>query len=588
MSLRKGMTISRSGGRLDRVVLIDGYVDEPTCLGVPPYISIYPRYLAGAIWKNAPQTEILYQTIDQVRAAREESLNLWSRSDMLILIAGMIVPGKYLGGTPISVKEAQRFFSASSLEKVPKLLVGPWARFGCGLEGGKLALSSEILSPPFDFIIRGDAETVFADLVAADWRLESLVSDTLRSSFTDIEEYACVGARIVEQHPGYSRSHIICEIETYRGCPRFITGGCSFCVEPLYGEPQQREVSNILREIESLYDAGIRAFRIGRQADLFTYGSREMGIEEFPQPNPVTVETLFSGIRKKAPDLTVLHIDNVNPGTLVHHPDESRTIAKSIIKHHTPGDVAAFGLESLDPDVMKRNNLKVNEEEALEAVRLLNEIGGKRPPRGLPHLLPGINLLYGLPGERRQTAEYNLTFLQRLLKEDLIVRRINIRQVIGFPDTRIVDQKSKGLRQHEFFRHKKHVRETIDRTMLRKVAPLGTVIQSVFFEGIKGNHHLLRPLGTYPLLCHMPTTSIEQQSPDVFVVDHGPRSVTVLPHPLKVSSTTLAQWRVIPGIGSKRAARIRAAKSLKDSKELEASIDTPLPAWLLHSLDFNE
>ncbi|MHA2153461.1 MAG: hypothetical protein ACXAAQ_15920 [Candidatus Thorarchaeota archaeon] len=131
--------------QVDRVALVDGYVDEPTCLGVPPYVSIYPRYIAGAIWTNNPRTEILYTTIDQVRQSFQKAQQIWSKTDLIILIAGMIVPGKYVGGTPISVREARELFSVLELEDIPKLLVGPWARFGCGLEGGKLALSSDVI-----------------------------------------------------------------------------------------------------------------------------------------------------------------------------------------------------------------------------------------------------------------------------------------------------------------------------------------------------------------------------------------------------------------------------------------------------------
>jgi len=122
--------------QVQRVALVDGYVDEPTCLGVPPYVSTYPRYIAGAIWSKGSQTEILYNTIDQVRESFRRAQQRWSKTDLIILIAGMIVPGKYLGGTPISVREAKELFSAPELEDIPKVLVGPWARFGCGLEGG--------------------------------------------------------------------------------------------------------------------------------------------------------------------------------------------------------------------------------------------------------------------------------------------------------------------------------------------------------------------------------------------------------------------------------------------------------------------
>ena len=31
------------------VTIVDGYVDEPAHFGVPPYISTYPRFTAGAL-----------------------------------------------------------------------------------------------------------------------------------------------------------------------------------------------------------------------------------------------------------------------------------------------------------------------------------------------------------------------------------------------------------------------------------------------------------------------------------------------------------------------------------------------------------
>ncbi|MFX0054478.1 MAG: radical SAM protein [Promethearchaeota archaeon] len=580
------MITSGSGNELDRIVIVDGYVDEPTNLGVPPYVSPYPRYIAGAIWSRSAKTEVLYQTIDTVRRHTDPQ-DLWSTTDLILLIAGMIVPGKYLGGTPISVKEAKRFFSDARLEDIPKVLVGPWARFGCGVEGGRLALSSDVLSPPFDYIATGDPEIVSARIMDAHGDLSSVDFSSTRNALDEVEEFAKRGACVLPQHPGYSAGYMICEVETYRGCPRYISGGCSFCTEPLYGKPMQRTASDVAKEIESLYEQGARAFRIGNQADLFTFGSKEIGEEEFPKPNPDVIEELFSKVRRAAPGLHVLHIDNVNPGTIARHPHESTEVAKSIIKHHTSGDVAAFGVESVDPEVIRRNNLKADEDQVLEAVRLLNEVGGHRPEWGLPHLLPGINLLYGLPGESKKTLEYNYAFLQNLVEENLIVRRINIRQVIGFSGTRVGDTRKSKVKKHDFFQHKKQVREEIDVEMIKKVAPSGTVIQSVFMEQMEGNNYLLRPLGTYPLLCFMPSGPDPGVYADVFVVDHGPRSVTVLPYPLKAHTVSLAQWKAIPGIGSKRAARIRTEESLEGLFHLESIVGTEISPWLARALKFD-
>jgi radical SAM superfamily enzyme with C-terminal helix-hairpin-helix motif len=573
--------------QVERVALVDGYVDEPTCLGVPPYVSIYPRYIAGAIWSKTPKTEIFYVTIDQVRGSFQRAQNLWSKTDLIILIAGMIVPGKYVGGTPISVREARELSSASGLEDIPKVLVGPWARFGCGLEGGKLALSSDVLKPPFDHIVTGDPELVIAEAIESPDNLESVNLALTRKNAEEIEGFIKRGVSIVQQHPGFHNGHIICEIESYRGCPRFLTGGCTFCVEPSYGPPQQRTPTAIASEIQALYEQGIRAFRIGHQADLFTYGSKEMSEVEFPTPNPEAIVDLFSKIRTSAPDLDVLHIDNVNPGTIARHPQESKKVAKAIMKYHTPGDVAAFGVESTDPEVIRRNNLKANMEEVIEAVRVLNEVGGTRETWGLPHLLPGINLLYGLPGESKKTLEYNMDFLKQTLTEGLMVRRINVRQVIGLPGTRLEQATGKKIKRNQFFKHREEIRNTIDIEMIKRVAPHGTVIQSVFVDGDAGNSYLLRQLGTYPLLCHMPKSSGESIPQTVFVVDHGPRSLTVLPYPFRPSQASLSQWKAIPGVGSKRATRIKATESLNSIKDVSEALDMDLPDWLTRAMDFD-
>ncbi len=256
------------------------------------------------------------------------------------------------------------------------------------------------------------------------------------------------------------------------------------------------------------------------------------------------------------------------------------------MKYHTPGDVAAFGVESTDPEVIRRNNLKADANEVVEAVRILNEVGGIREPRGLPHLLPGINLLYGLPGESKKTLEHNMDFLKQILDEGLMVRRINVRQVIGLPGTGLKQDTGKRIKRNQFFRHREEIRETIDLEMIKRVAPHGTVIQSVFVDGETGNSYLLRPLGTYPLLCHMPKGTDDSTPQNVFVVDHGPRSLTVLPYPFKPSQASLSQWRVLPGVGSKRATRIKASKSLNSIKDVSDALDMELPDWLTRAMNF--
>ncbi|MFQ5885437.1 MAG: radical SAM protein, partial [Thermoplasmata archaeon] len=80
-----------------RVAILDGYVDEPSCLGVPPYISPHPRYIAGAVEDSGHAYD--YLTIDELRKGKR------IEGGLLVLIAGALVPGKYLRGMPISNRE---------------------------------------------------------------------------------------------------------------------------------------------------------------------------------------------------------------------------------------------------------------------------------------------------------------------------------------------------------------------------------------------------------------------------------------------------------------------------------------------------
>ena len=100
-----------------------------------------------------------------------------------------------------------------------------------------------------------------------------------------------------------------------------------------------------------------------------------------------------------------------------------------MVRHCTSGNVLAFGLESADPEVMRANNLNATAEETLQAIRIVNEVGRARGGSGLPELLPGLNFVIGLEGESERTLPSNLDFLRQVLREGLLLRRINIRQV---------------------------------------------------------------------------------------------------------------------------------------------------------------
>ncbi len=556
-----------------KVTILDGYVDEPTCLGVPPYISPYPRYIAGAILSYDSKTQIFYVTIDQIR--KDNSLlDVLSKSDLIIVIAGMSVPGKYLSGLPVSPNELIRILS--DLPKPIKVLCGPAARHGFGTAGGKEIRELDFVKNVFDLIVKGDGEFVVSELLKNKLNFEKVDSSLCRENAGSIRNFAIKGSKVVNQHPFFP-NYLIAEIETYRGCSRSIVGGCSFCSEPSKGLPDFRPIKDIVDEIHALYNAGVRHFRLGNQPCIFSYMAKDAGKLEFPKPNPDALEHLFKGIRSVAPNLKTLHIDNANPGIIAHHPKECEDIAKTIIKHHTSGDVAAFGVESVDPVVIKKNNLKATADEVYDAIKLLNNVGSKKGENGMPELLPGLNFLFGLEGETKKTFDLDYEFLKKILDDGLLLRRINLRQVIPIPNTKMFEVGNKIIskHKHEFQRFKRHVRENIERSMLEKMLPKNTILTNIFTEMYEGKTTFGRQVGSYPLLVGMPGVLPLNNFIDVKIIDYGYRSITAVPFPIDINTATRETIEAIPNVGKKRAIRILANRPFKNRERFLKSLDDP-------------
>ena len=534
------------------VTIVDGYVDEPAHFGVPPYVSTYPRFTAGALVDaGVPEAAITYHTIDELRDDRSKWRDV-ADADLLIYLGGMTVPGKYVGGTPAEPDEVRELAWAAD----GTTLMGGPVRFGVGEENAG-AQEMERKDLDYDFVAKGDVEAAAHDLVASG--LEGF-GDRMRDT-ADLDRWAAKGAFVVDDHPNHP-DYLIAELETSRGCAY----RCSFCTEPLYGDPSFRSAASVVREVEALYDRGVRHFRLGRQADILAFGG------DGEAPNPDALRRLYGGIRQVAPDLGTLHLDNMNPVTIVDYPEKSREAIRIIADHNTAGDTAAFGLESADPVVQAENNLLVTAEECLDAVRVVNEEAGWRPgddptdapttgdgaANRLPKLLPGINLVHGLAGEREETFEHNKRFLQRVYDEGLMLRRINIRQVMAFAGTEMSDTGAEVAHDHktQFKRYKQEVREGIDRPMLRRVAPPGTVLPDVHLEYHEGGKTFGRQLGTYPLLVAVPGERELGTTMDVALVDYGYRSVTGVPHPLDPNTASMDELTALPGVGRSTAGDI--------------------------------
>ncbi len=524
-----------------RVVILDGYVDEPSNFGVPPYISPYPRYLAGAVHEAGHEWG--YVTIDQVRAGQP------LKGGLLAVISGPIVPGKYLRGLPVSEKEILRHAGAF---EGPRVLGGPLARF---------RYFDEALTEPFDHVAVRDLDAcVYDHLTRGEW-------EDRDRTMTEWDRWAFAGSDVIRSHPDFPEPLIV-ELDTTKGCVRYVNGGCSFCIEPQYGITKFRPLEGILAEVRRLAELGAVNFRLGGQADFFSYHALGLGTSPTPRINVPALESLLRGIHEAAPRLRVLHTDNGDPAMMVAHPEEAREGLDLLVRYTSSGNLLSFGLESADPAVTDANNLNIDADGCLEAIRMVNSVGRERGTSGMPRLLPGLNFVAGLTGETRKTFDLDLAFLRRLLDEDLWVRRINIRQV------RPVRQEFEPTGLHsEFRRFKVAVRTGVDHEMLQRVIPEGTVLRDVYLEIHAGRVTYGRQIGTYPILVGLPYEMDLARFVDVTVTSHGERSVTGVEFPLDVNHASLRALESLPGVGAKRAARIVRHRPFASLGEFAAALD---------------
>ncbi|MFW6270308.1 MAG: radical SAM protein [Bacillota bacterium] len=506
-----------------KTMLIDGYLDEPSCLGVPPYISPHIRYSYGALLDSGiKEKNLSYLTIDRLRKNWQDNLNKLEDFDLVIIIAGTTVPGHYLGGKPISLTEIKEL--ASQIYYPQKVLGGPVTLIKDRIEG-------------FDHIC---GEIASFDLY------RQLTGEKIKSKEISlyINNWARIGAKLTQKHPDYP--YLVCELETFRGCPR--SHHCAFCSERLKNITYQRKPEAIIKEVKALSQAGNHFYRLGCQTDLLLYQAHHS--ENKFIPNPGAIKDLYQGIRETDPELKVLHMDNMNPATIARFEEKSREILKTITRYNTTGDIAAFGLESADPVVLKKNNIDTDPDLTFKAINIINETGGHRQD-GIPKLLPGLNFLHGLTGEREETLEYNYNFLKKVVEQGLMLRRINIRQVAtlgSYPEI--------NINQKQFKKYKEKINKNINLPLLKRVFPAGTVIKNVKTETHKGKLTYGRQLGSYPILIGIPGKLKLDQFITVRIIDHGYRSLTGLPWPFYPQKASPEQLAAFPGIGRNRAGKI--------------------------------
>ncbi|WP_234345141.1 MULTISPECIES: radical SAM protein [Streptomyces] len=494
----------------DVCVLLDCYTVEPSGLGVPPYMSTYVRAAWSALRRARPGAEVRYLTIDDVRwclaggkpevappvsdprtysatVNRERAIALLHDAEVVVVVAGDKVPSVHLHAVNGSLEEICR---ALACVRGRRYLLGPLATYAC--------ISPHEFAGLFDAVHTHSVtsgDLVVGSRVPTDYgRLRAE-----RGSFAGLVEQMC-------WRP-------IAELELYRGCTRRVF--CNFCNEPGKAPVVAfRSVEDVLEEAQQLYAAGVRHFRLGQQTCFFSYRNRD---EE-------AIRALLSGFWERCPQSVVLHIDNADP-LAVASPVGAR-IARLVAEWCTEGNCAPMGIESFDRRVIEQNHLTCTPEVLLRAVAHVNEAGAGRGPGGLPKLLPGLNLVYGLPGESHGTHIANLTWLGRILEAGYLCHRTNVRQVRPYPGTPLaaLSRREPVPSAEHFTSWKADIDHGWDRPMKERVYPLGLKIPGLQSYFVGRNGTWWRRLGSYSIqVVEEHVITPVGTAGDLTVTGHAPR-----------------------------------------------------------------
>lgn len=463
-------------------VILDCYTDEPSGYGVPPYLGVHQRYVSAAL--DYLRRKHFYITIDDLKYAKnkkkrvppgttdistlnltlnaEKALSLLRNAEIIYIIMGCFVDYEYLSALPPRASELYELLKEFKSQK--KILFY--------VLGGRKEIPQEFFKSPLYSII---------DKVVTGHSYNFLLRKEVDSFSPNYDLLAKITKRkipILEQ----IKTPRIMEIETMTGCD---WAKCSFCIERVRCLPiSYREVKDIVEEIVSLYKQGARYFRLGRNPNFYYYMRQDVS----------KIEELFYKIRTFCPDLKVLHIDNVSPHSVVT--PQGRKITEMIVKYCTSGNVAPFGVESFDPLVRKINTLNGTIDQIMKAIEILNEYGKEKGENGQPKFLPGINLIYGLPGQRPKTLEYNLYYLEQILQK-FETQRLFFRKLcppFGVSMREFISKKE----SEEYENWKEKIYNKFAIPMLKKIFPVGTILKNVRVEVWQNGDSTLRQLGTCP------------------------------------------------------------------------------------------
>lgn len=497
-------------------VILDCYSDEPSGYGVPPFLGVHQRYISGAL--DYLNRRHFYVTIDDLRYVKGKkrevlpgntnvaTVNLTNNADQTAslldgantvhIVVGCFVDYEYVSAIPPRASELYELIKDFKARKVLYYVLGGSEELPSRFTASSLfkAVDEVVIGLSYNYLLKGQTAS-FAP------------------NYGLLSEITKMGTSIIKQ---IDLPRII-EIESMIGCD---WAKCSFCIEQVRGYPVIfRKTEDIVLEVVALYNSGARYFRIGRNPNFYYYMKQDVS----------AMEALLYGIRSQCPELRVLHIDNVNPESVVT--PQGREITKLIVRYCTSGNIAPFGIESFDPVVREKNALNATVPEILEAIEIMNQYGQEKGEDGNPRFLNGINLIYNLPGQRPETHAYNLNHLSQIMDKGLQTQRLFFRRYTS--PLGISMEESKMARDREQYENwKQQIYQNYTVPMLERIFPSGSILKNARVEKWKDGNSVLRQLGTCPNRIVVKDTLLPIGSEHDIVVQNVLEHRTLLGKPL--------------------------------------------------------
>ena len=471
-----------------QVVILDCYTDEPSGYGVRPYLGTHQLHLSQVLSHRGIAHHFI--TIDDLRYAASmrgiippptdlrairnttknssQALELISTANRVLVILGCFLDYNYFSCIPPRIDEIASYLKDLSADVIAYFILGtpadsksksvlPFEGVGAFTQiqfgnAYRHANAGFPICPPSTF-------------QAPDYKLLEEISATPPDLLAQIAD------------------PVICEIETGTGCNH---PTCSFCIESQKKQRvEYRSPESIISQVKVLYDSGIRHFRLGRQPNIYSY----------QRANPNKFEALLGGIRETCPEIRMLHIDNANAIDVITPAGIQFT--KILVEYGTAGNVAPMGIESFDEKVRRVNAIRGSVDDIMRAIEIVSTHGEARGANGLPKLLPGVNLIHGLPGADDASHLENLRHLRSILDQGLMTFRTFYRKLTPATGISLCGPSSVGEPKYEHYR--RDIVEQFVIPMQERVYPAGLILHGDWEIIQKGSEMHGRLLGSTPI-----------------------------------------------------------------------------------------